>query len=324
MAATAPVIVTRPEREAALWVQQLGARGIDASALPLIAIAPCADAAARQALRAARARIGQRARGAGRAAYGALMFVSANAVAHFFDCNPDTPDALISTAFVATKMRAWAAGPGTAAALLRAGVPPAQIDAPAPGAAQFDSEALWQQVAQQVRPGMRVLIVRGCSRPGGGAGGGSTMGGADQAGGMGRNDSGDATGNGIDAIAGANAIAGSAATQGTGRDWLARQIGAAGGQVDWLAAYQRSAAPLSAAQRAQAAQAAQAGALWLLCSADAVRHLAALLSPRQRAAARALTTHPRIAQVASAAGFGRVRSCRPGLADVLASIESGA
>lgn len=34
------VIVTRPAREAAQWVQQLQARGIQATALPLIAIGP--------------------------------------------------------------------------------------------------------------------------------------------------------------------------------------------------------------------------------------------------------------------------------------------
>ena len=38
--------------------------------------------------------------------------------------------------------------------------------------------------------------------------------------------------------------------------------------------------------------------------------------------ARALVTHPRIAQAARAAGFGSVQECRPALADVVASIES--
>ena len=58
MAAAAPrVIVTRPAREAAHWVAQLGAHGIEAVALPLIAIGPCTDAALRQALDAARANV---------------------------------------------------------------------------------------------------------------------------------------------------------------------------------------------------------------------------------------------------------------------------
>ena len=40
------VIVTRPAREAAHWVVQLQAQGVDAAALPLIAIGPCTDPAA--------------------------------------------------------------------------------------------------------------------------------------------------------------------------------------------------------------------------------------------------------------------------------------
>lgn len=78
-------------------------------------------------------------------------------------------------------------------------MPPDRIDGPAPDAPQFDSEALWQQVAGQIRPGDRVLIVRGRS-------------------------------------GGAHDTA-----QGSGRDWLARQIEAAGGQVDFVVAYQRGA-----------------------------------------------------------------------------------
>ena len=34
------IIVTRPEREALAWAEQLQARGFDAVALPLIAIGP--------------------------------------------------------------------------------------------------------------------------------------------------------------------------------------------------------------------------------------------------------------------------------------------
>ena len=78
MRSTRRVIVTRPAREAAHWVEQLGARGIAAVALPLIAIGPCTDAAARRALHEARAGI---------AGYRAVMFVSGNAVAHFFESN---------------------------------------------------------------------------------------------------------------------------------------------------------------------------------------------------------------------------------------------
>jgi len=134
------VIVTRPRREAQDWVQVLRQAGHEALALPLIAIAPAPDAAAlQQAWRQL-------------AGYLGLMFVSANAVDGFFMARP--PDAPLPA-------QAWATGPGTVSALLRAGVPIAQITAPPAGAAQFDSEALWQLVAGRIGPGARVLIVRG-------------------------------------------------------------------------------------------------------------------------------------------------------------------
>lgn len=141
------VIVTRPQRDAQGWVQELSAAGLDVLALPLIEISAVADPAplhsAWQALDD----------------YVGVMFVSGNAVDAFFAAQPE---AFASWGVAAPgKARAWATGPGTRAALLRAGVDPAWIDAPAMNAAQFDSEALWQVVAAQVRPNSRVLIVRG-------------------------------------------------------------------------------------------------------------------------------------------------------------------
>jgi len=111
---------------------------------------------------------------------------------------------------------------------------------------------------------------------------------------------------------------------GTGRDWLAQQITAAGGHVDFVAAYQRSAPHFNAVEMALAQQAARDGSVWLLSSSEAVAHLAQALPGQPWAAAQALATHPRIAQAARAVGFGTVRECRPALADVVASIESGA
>ncbi len=145
------VIVTRPQREAQDWVQALQQAGHDAQALPLIAIAPAPDAAALQrAWRQLDGCLG-------------LMFVSANAVDGFFAARPaDAP----------LPLQAWATGPGTVGALLRAGVPASHITAPPADAAQFDSETLWQQVAARITPGVRVLIVRGADA----AEGGSTQG----------------------------------------------------------------------------------------------------------------------------------------------------
>ena len=268
------LIVTRPAREAAQWVQRLQAHGVPAVALPLIDIGPCTDPAARQALAQAHARL---------PAYQALMFVSGNAVTCFFASNQ--APALDGKAPIAIKTRAWAPGPGTAAALVQAGVDPAQIDGPSPDAAQFDSEALWQQVRQQIGPGSRVLIVRGRS---------------------------------------ATPDSAHESPMGTGRDWLAQQITAAGGEVDFVVAYQRGAPRFDGAQQALAQAAARDGSVWLLSSSEAVAHLAQALPAQTWECAHALATHPRIAQAARAAGFGTVRECRPALEDVVASIESGA
>lgn len=141
------VIVTRPAREAQRWVQDLSAQGLQALALPLIQVGPVADPAA---LRQVWQHLDD---------YVGVMFVSGNAVDHFFTSKP--PLARVFHGQEAIKTRAWATGPGTARALLRAGVAPEWLDAPASDAGQFDSEALWQVVAAQVKPGDRVLIVRG-------------------------------------------------------------------------------------------------------------------------------------------------------------------
>lgn len=137
------VIVTRPAREAARWVELLRGAGLDAVALPLMVIAPLADLGT---LHAARAQLH---------GYTAAMFVSAAAVTHFFE-----PDRATASGPMAT-VRCWATGPGTAQALREAGVPVDAIDLPPPDAAQFDSEALWVRVQSQVQAGTRVLLVRG-------------------------------------------------------------------------------------------------------------------------------------------------------------------
>ncbi len=245
-------------------MQALQARGIAAAALPLICIAGAPDA---QALEHAQQGLGD---------YDALMVVSGSAARHFFGSNRVL--ALIQQANTAIKTRVWAPGPGTAAMLQALGVPMGRIDQPAADAGQFDSESLWRSVGASVRPGTRVLIVRGGEAGGGGAG--------------------------------------------SGRDWLSSQIRAAGGSVDFVVAYTRAAPPWSAEQRALAQAAATDGTLWVLSSAQALGHLCAALPQQNWAGARALATHPRIAEAARAAGFGQVLECRPALADVAASIES--
>jgi uroporphyrinogen-III synthase len=111
-------------------------------------------------------------------------------------------------------------------------------------------------------------------------------------------------------------------SEGAGRDWFARQVRTAGGEVDFLASYQRQAPVLDVAQRQRAQAAADDGSVWLFSSSEAVHNLQASLPDVDWGRARAVTTHARIAQVARAAGFAEVRETRPALADVRASIES--
>lgn len=136
------VIVTRPQAQARGWVNELKASGVDAVALPLIDIAPVADASA--VVRAWN----------DLSSCDFVMFVSANAVAQFFALAP--PGAAWPAA-----LRAGATGPGTQAALQALGLAPAQVVAPAQDASQFDSEALWSCIAHESWLGRRVLVVRG-------------------------------------------------------------------------------------------------------------------------------------------------------------------
>ncbi len=136
------VLVTRPAEQAGPWVERLRERGIAAEALPLIEIAPPADAAA---LRSAWAEM---------ASFRLVVFVSANAVLHFFAERPPDlawPDGT----------EAGAPGSGTAEALREAGVAAAAIVTPAADAAQFDSESLWARLQGRAWRGARVLVVRG-------------------------------------------------------------------------------------------------------------------------------------------------------------------
>jgi len=135
------LLVTRPQPQADEWVAALRARQVNAQALPLIAIAAEGDAAVAAAWAALDAKR-------------LLVFVSPNAVSTFFARCPR------ASAWPA-QLQAAFTGPGTARALRDAGVPAAQIVAPADDAAQFDSEALWQRLVAQPWAGERVLVVRG-------------------------------------------------------------------------------------------------------------------------------------------------------------------
>lgn len=136
------VAVTRPAAQAGEWVVRLQAAGIDAFALPLIEIAPAADPAA---LIDTWANLASRT---------LVMFVSPNAVLHFFAARPH------GTAWPAHVLAA-APGPGTGDALIASGLVPAQIVTPSADATQFDSEALWARIHDRDWHGAQVLLVRG-------------------------------------------------------------------------------------------------------------------------------------------------------------------
>ena len=107
-----------------------------------------------------------------------------------------------------------------------------------------------------------------------------------------------------------------------GRDWLAREIDAAGGVVDTVVAYRRLAPTLDVGALALAAAGAGDGTVWLFSSSEAIANLRQAMPAADWAAARAVATHARIAEAARAAGFGTVRLASAGLAALTASIES--
>ena len=152
------IIVTRPRLEADVWVKQLRALHFDAVALPLIHIGAPAD---NQDVTKAWVNLDQ---------YSAVMFVSSNAVRYFYPSNMPLAGEfiaykaiknIVNSEIKAAKPRMWATGPGTRDALLAQSVPADLIDSPDSDAAQFDSEALWNIVKNQVKLGDKVLIVRG-------------------------------------------------------------------------------------------------------------------------------------------------------------------
>jgi len=246
------VIVTRPAAQGQAFVAALQALGVDAVGLPLIGIAPAPEPAAVQA---AWQRL---------PALALAMFVSANAVNHFFDQRPPGSGWPAGTL-------AGSTGPGTTAALRAAGVPAGCVVEPGPEG-PFDTDTLWLQLAARPWAGRQVLVVRGEA----------------------------------------------------GRDWLAERLRAAGAQVDFVAAYRRLAPAFD-----PAAAAVLAAALdhprehcWHFSSSEAIAHLMAACPGTDWEPARALATHPRIAQAARQQGFGRVDEVGVQAQDVAAALAA--
>ena len=275
------VVITRPQADSLSWADGLRAVGFEPLLLPLIDIEPVANP---KAICLA---------WAGLRGYAAVMFVSGNAVSGFFASK--RPENGVQKAWPAIKTRAWATGPGTRRALVQAGVDAGLIDSPQEDAEQFDSEALWLRVCNQVKAGDKVLLVRGSTSANDGAGQGGE-GGLHGSGELGE--------------------------PGGGRNWLSTQLEAAGVTVDFLVSYLRKAPVFSALQQSLVRAAAVDGSVWLFSSSEAVGNLASALPGQAWGEARAVATHPRIAAAVRAQGWGVVCESRPTLASVVASIES--
>ena len=146
---SSPLILTRPAVDSEDWARELRDAGFTVLEWPLIEIRPARETAPVLI---------------GKGSFEALMFVSRAAVRHFFSSVP-TGDSTRATLLQA--VRFWVTGPGSATELQRHGVAARQIDMPGDESEQFDSEALWQLVAEQVSAGFRLLIIRGRDVPDG-------------------------------------------------------------------------------------------------------------------------------------------------------------
>lgn len=133
------VLVTRPQPQATQWAERLRSHGVDAHALPLLGI----TAVEPQAMQRVWPELPPW-----------VVFVSPNAVTHFFEARPAAMRWPLG-------VHAAAPGPGTADALRSAGVPAQCVVEPAAASARFDSEALWERLRTETWPQRRVLVVRG-------------------------------------------------------------------------------------------------------------------------------------------------------------------
>jgi uroporphyrinogen-III synthase len=183
---------------------------------------------------------------------------------------------------------AAAPGPGTARQLLEvgrtAGLTPHLILSPDDQAEQFDSEALWPLLAPLAWQGKQVSIISG----------------GDQ-------------------------------TEAKGRTWLTAQWQARGAQVSSLLTYQRGPGSWTPDQQDLARQALSApeNHIWQFSSSQAIDFLVdhhlpglALATPPDWAQARAVVTHPKIAERARHLGLTRITQTRPTLQAVVEALRS--
>jgi uroporphyrinogen-III synthase len=103
---------------------------------------------------------------------------------------------------------------------------------------------------------------------------------------------------------------------------LAQQLADAGVQVTQAVAYVRQVPVLSPSQQQRAAQTMTDGSWWLFSSSEAAQHLLQACPGLDVGRARALATHPRIAQRLRQSGWGRVETVPAGLEAQAVSIKS--
>lgn len=312
------LVVTRVQPQADAWTRFFHAHGWPlAQALPLLEISPNTHPAAQPALEHALDALCASANLVplqdssslpNTQPYHALMFVSLAAVDHFFTQLRQRGH---SVADLNPALRYWTVGPGTARAIAAQGIAPDRIDSPAADATHFDSEALWQCIATQMRLPRRVLIVRGHEE-----------------------DASDDAPTAVPTHSNAleiNSPQSERAVRGSGRQWLTRTLQHHGAHVELLAVYVRRAPVLDAAlhQRLVALR-HTSPVIWLFSSAQCVQHLAqysAQLWPAQPVAAcwahhHAIATHERIAQHCRTALGMPTSICRPVQDEVLAHLQA--
>ena len=279
------VLVTRPAHDAQHWVAQLQQGGVRAQALPLIEIAPASAAQDIDALQQAWQTLDR---------YAACMFVSGNAVDYFFSqkmpltaCEWVEPaiNSIADGALLAVPMGLRFMAPGPGtAAALHAQGVPLE-QIDTPSADALQFDSeALWQIVGQRDWRERRVLV----------------------------------------VRGQSHGSGPAVAASSGRDWLTRQLQAAGAQVDLVSVYERRAPCLSKAQLECVQQASTDGSVWLFSSSEAVANLsnAPGLSNQDWGAARAIATHPRIAATLRAAGWGVVVASRPALTDILETLRS--
>jgi uroporphyrinogen-III synthase len=108
-----------------------------------------------------------------------------------------------------------------------------------------------------------------------------------------------------------------------GRDWLGQQLRDAGADVRVVQSYARAAPVLGADERALLAEALAEPVrwIWMFSSSEAIDHLQALAPDAVWNAGHALASHPRIAERATALGFGSVTIVSPSPEAVAAAVS---